>query len=133
MRESNEVVKSSKGDQWEFSMSLPTTLEEAIELYTKEGALFLLNSGLKVKKQGIARDGFRQGKSREEVEQLVEDYRPGGGSSRSKKDRALDLIMDKANDLSLNPELKREVQGLFKKNDFQAIIDKLEALDVDDE
>jgi hypothetical protein len=41
--------------------------------------------------------------------------------------------MDKANDLSLNPELKKEVQGLFKKNDFQAIIDKLEALDVDDE
>ena len=56
MRITEDVVKTTAGDVWKYQIDLPDSIEEAIELFGADGALALLNSGLKVKKQAIARE-----------------------------------------------------------------------------
>lgn len=129
----NEVVSKVKSQEpdaqgvkeWEFKMTLPETIAEAVEIFTEDGALYLLNSGLKVKKQNIARDAFVDNKSAEDAAALANAYKPGGGARKSIKDRAFDLIMDKAVEIKQTEGLEAEIRDLMKKADFKAIIQKL--------
>lgn len=129
MRITEDVVKTSAGDTWTYQIDLPDSIEEAVELYKSDGALALLNAGLKVKKQAIARELFKQGKSVTEVNDAVAAYRPGSGSKKSQAEHALELITSKADYLSLNPEVKDRIIRHAAKRDFKAVIDMLKGIE----
>ena len=128
MVESVEMVKDSDGGNWEITMVLMETLEESVEVYGNEGALSLLNAGLKTRKQNIARNAFRSGKTREEAEELMGDYRPGQSSKVSKKKKAYELIMsrEKSEMINSNAELKASVTDAMAASKWQDVIDLLE-------
>jgi len=119
------IVRTADGDEWTFNLSLPESLQEAEEVYGSEGALYLLTSGLIVKEQNVAREMFRNGKSREEVDQAVASYRPGGGARTSAKATALKLITDKADILKENPDLMAQVQDAFVAGKFKDVVELL--------
>ena len=119
------VVRTATGDEWTFTLSLPETLTEAEEVYGSDGALYLLNSGLTVKEQNVAREMFRNGKTRDEVDQAVASYRPGGGARTSAKATALKLIMSNADMLKENPDLMSEVQDAFVAGRFKDVVELL--------
>jgi hypothetical protein len=129
MRITEDVVKTSAGDNWKYQIDLPDTIEEGIELFGAEGALALLNSGLKVKKQAIARELFKAGKTEEDVNEAVSAYRPGTGSKKSQAEHALELITAKADYLNLNPDAKSKIIKLAAKKDFKTVIELLKAID----
>ncbi|HQJ89644.1 MAG TPA: hypothetical protein PLB70_03425 [Paludibacteraceae bacterium] len=129
MRITEDVVKTSAGDVWKYQIDLPDSIEEAIELFGADGSLALLSSGLKVKKQAIARELFKAGKTLEEVNEAVAAYRPGSGSKKSQAEHALELITAKADHLNLNPDIKSKVIKLASKKDFKAVIDLLKDIE----
>jgi hypothetical protein len=129
MRITEDVVKTSTGEQWKYQIDLPDSIEEAIELFGAEGALSLLNSGLKVKKQAIAREGFKAQKTVEEVNDMVAGYRPGSGSKKSQAEHALELITAKADYLNLNPDAKSKIIKMASKKDFKGVIDILKEVE----
>lgn len=126
MKTLNETVRTQDGNAWNFDMPLPESLDEAVEVYGEENALALLNSGLKTKLQHTAREGFRQGRDTAEVEEAVKNYRPGSSSRKNTRQRALDLITDKAVDIQADPELKSQVKEAFKAGMYKDIISMLE-------
>jgi hypothetical protein len=126
MIESEEMVKDQEGGEWEISMRLCETMEEAIDIFGEAGALTLLNAGLKVKKQNIARAMSKAGKSREECEAAMDEYRPGRTAKTSKKKIAFDLIKANADRLNDDVELNSTITDAFVKTDWQTIIDLLE-------
>jgi hypothetical protein len=132
MNESVEVVKDQDGNQWELSMGLPETLDEAIEIYKEDGALAILNAGLKVKKQNIGRTAMKQGKTREEAESLMASYRPGQTTRKSKKLLATQAIMDNGLALNEDVELKASVSEAFVANDWDKVISLLGVADTED-
>lgn len=125
MIESVEVVKDQEGTAWEVMMILMETLDEAVEVYGPEGALSLLNSGLKIRKQAIARASFKAGKLRDEVEQLMAEYRPGQSAKKSKKTLACVAIMDNATRLEDDSELKSAVTEAFTSNKWGDVLNLL--------
>lgn len=129
MRITEDVVQTSGGDKWTYQIDLPDSIEEAIELFGADGSLALLNSGLKVKKQAIARELFKQGKSVDEVNTAVAAYRPGSGSKKSQAEHAFELITAKADHLNLNPDVKTKIIKLATKKDFKAVIELLKDVD----
>ncbi len=112
--------------KYEFDMPLPESLDEASEIYGEDNALWLLNSGLKVKLQNVAREGFRSGKSREEAEEAVRAYRPGVTSRKGVKARALELITEQSDQLKDDPELKENVMQAFIASNFKEVVALLE-------
>lgn len=125
MNSFTDKVKVASGQEWEYMMELPSSIEEAIEIFGADGAITLLNSGLKVKKQAIARELFKAGKSVEEVEAKVHEYRPGAGNKRNQAMIATELIMSSGDKLALDPILKKEIITLMAKKDFGEVIKKL--------
>lgn len=125
METREEVVRSAEGGEWQVTMSLPETVDEALDIYGQDGVLSLFNAGLKVKLQNIARSNFKAGKSREEVETLLAQYRPGQSSRKSKKSQAAELIVQRAMDIANDPELKEKVINAFQSQDWQTVIDLL--------
>lgn len=127
MKTSMEVVKTADSDQeFKFEMALPESLEEAAQIYGEENALWLLNSGLKVKLQNTAREAFRAGKSQAEAEEAVRGYRPGGGARKGAKSRALELVTERAGDLKDDPELMGAVREAFGSSNFKEVVRLLE-------
>lgn len=122
MIESEEFVKDAEGGQWEITMRLCETLDEATDIYSETGALTLLNSGLKVKKQNIARLMSKSGKPREEIETAMDDYRPGRSSRTSKKTVAKNLIRDNADRFAEDSELQAGVLEAFTSENWQEVI-----------
>jgi len=122
MLENEEFVKDAEGGQWEITMRLCETMEEAIDIYGESGTLALFNSGLKVKKQNIARTMSKSGKSREEVEIAMDDYRPGRSTRTSKKTIAGDLIKKNADKFLEDAELKAAVVDAFVQQDWSTVI-----------
>ncbi len=125
MNSFSDKVRVASGQEWEYTMELPSSIEEAIEIFGADGAITLLNSGLKVKKQAIARELFKAGKSVEEVEAKVHEYRPGAGNKRNQAMIATELIMSSGDKLALDPILKKEIITLMAKKDFGEVIKKL--------
>lgn len=125
MNSFSDKVKVASGQEWEYTMELPSSIEEAIEIFGADGAITLLNSGLKVKKQAIARELFKAGKTVEEVEVKVHEYRPGAGNKRNQAMIATELIMSSGDKLALDPILKKEIITLMAKKDFGEVIKKL--------
>lgn len=127
MRKTMESVKfEGAEDKYEFEMPLPETLDEANEIYGEDNALWLLNSGLKVKLQNVAREAFRQGKSKEEAEELVRAYRPGTTARKGAKSRALELITEKSDEIKADPELMAQVKEAFGSSNFKEVVRLLE-------
>ena len=122
MIESEELIHDADGNEWPITMRLCETLEEAIDIYGETGVLTLFNGGLKVKKQNIARTMSKSGKSREECERAMDDYRPGRTSRTSKKNIVFDLIKSNAERLQEDSELNASVTEAFVKQDWQTII-----------
>jgi hypothetical protein len=125
MNSFSDKVKVASGQEWEYTMELPSSIEEAIEIFGADGAITLLNSGLKVKKQAIARELFKASKTVEEVEAKVHEYRPGAGNKRNQAMIATELIMSSGDKLALDPILKKEIITLMAKKDFGEVIKKL--------
>jgi len=125
MNSFSDKVKVASGQEWEYTIELPSSIEEAIEIFGADGAITLLNSGLKVKKQAIARELFKAGKSVEEVEAKVHEYRPGAGNKRNQAMIATELIMSSGDKLALDPILKKEIITFMAKKDFGEVIKKL--------
>ena len=125
MRTETGIVRTKEGNQWEFSMTLPKDLDEAVEVYGPNGVYTLLISALKVKLQNIAREAFRQGKERDEVDAAVASYRPGIGGRQSTKSVALNLILENRDTLNENPDLKAEVEKAFIAGKFGKVVELL--------
>lgn len=109
------------GEPQIYNADVPVDWAEACEVYGETGAMDIFLAGLKVKQDNVARNGFRAGKTVEEVEALVAGWRPGGMRT-SKKTIATQLLMEKAMDITGNADLKGKIQTAFIKNDFDTII-----------
>ena len=122
MQYSQEVVKDKDGGEWEVGIGLPETLDEAKEIYGDDGVLTLFNAGLKVKLQAIARNNFKSGKNREEVEAMMAEYRPGRSTRKGNKQRAYEMVVENAARLLEDPELKEAVNNALYKSKWADII-----------
>jgi len=125
MKESTEVVRTAEGDEWQYTCLLPESISEATEIYGEDGALYLHNSGLKVKEQNVARELYRNGKSAEEVNAAVAAYRPGQGTRVSAKKQALELIVSHSDMLRDNVDLLDKVQTAFVNGKFKDVVELL--------
>lgn len=129
MKTQEETVKTQDGGEFSFDMPMPESTQEAIEVYGEDSALWLLNSGLKVKLQNIAREHFRQGKSKEEAEEAVRNYRPGASTRKGVRQRALELITEHALTIQNDPDLKKQVGEAFASSNFRDVVDLLEGIE----
>lgn len=109
------------GEPQTYNADVPENWAEACETFGETGAMDIFIAGLKVKQDNVARNGFRSGKTVEEVEALVGGWRPGGMRT-SKKTIATQLLMEKALEITSDAELKGKIQTAFIKNDFDTII-----------
>ena len=131
MKTENMKVKTKDNqDGWEFTTPLPESIEEAIAVYGAETAYDVFMAGFSVKVQAVARGMFNDGKTREEVEAALRDFKPGSGMKKSFKDSAFELMTDGniQTQLADDPALRQEIKDLFSKNQFGAIVDKLSPL-----
>ena len=126
MENLDSLVHSKDGGEWAVTLVMPETLDEAREVYGEGGALVLLRAGLKVKQQNIARTSFRQGKERDEVDQLVVNYRPGQSSRKTKLSVASELIAEKASIIAEDADLQEHLTEAMSHSDWQKVIDLLE-------
>ena len=125
MRTETGIVRTKEGNEWEFTLVLPSKVEEAVEVYGDAGVLYLIHSALRVKEQNIAREMFRQGKDRDAVDGAVAAYRPGSATRTSVKAQALQLLMDNRDTLLENPDLMEEVQKAFIAGKFKEVVEAL--------
>jgi len=125
MKTQVEKVSTKDDGPYDFEMPLPESLEEAQDVYGEENSLWLLNSGLKVKLQNVAREAFRQSKNRGQVEEAVQGYRPGSGSRKSSRDEALELLMDKAPNLQSDPDWRTRAKQAFSNGNFKKAVEIL--------
>lgn len=129
MKVSVETVKKQDGNEWQFNMPLTESLDEMREVYGEDGAFKIASSQEKISKQNLAREKFHGGATREEVEEAVEKWKPGGGSKKSLRAQATDLVMSKSYLLQNEPELYAKVQEDFVAGKFKAVIEALEDLE----
>lgn len=122
MQEILDKVKTKEGGPWEYKIGLPETVSEAVEVYGEEGALYLLNAGLKVKMQNVARETLANGGTVEEAEKKAREYRPGGGMRQSLRTRAFDLITMNVQKMNEDATLRNKIREFVGKNDFKSII-----------
>ena len=123
MQQSTEVVKDSHDGEWEVTITLPESIDEAREIYGDDGVLTLFNAGLKVKLQAIARNGFKRGETREAVEAAMAEYKPGRSSRRSKKRMAFELVAQNGAMLLENPDLYQQVNDAIYNNKWDTVIE----------
>ena len=121
-----DTVRTAEGQEWEYAVPVPETLDEAAEVYGEDGTFNVFMAGLKVKLQNRARESFRSGKTREEVELEVSSYKPGAPIRASIKDRALNLITGKASEIEADADLKNKVAQAFRKGKFKDVVSLLE-------
>lgn len=126
MKTLEEKVRTREGEEFEFTMTLPESTNEAKEVYGDENATFLLNGGLKTKKQNAVREAFRQGKTREQAEEVEKAYRPGATSRKSAKSQALELITENSDNLKNDNDLKSKVHTAFMNSNFKEVISLLD-------
>lgn len=125
MKSKTFTVKTKDNEEWTFTVNnYPENWDEAKQNFGEDGAFDILESGLDIRLQNLGRDQFRKGKSQEEVEEQAASYQPGSGRS-SKKQRAFDLITEKAVEIGSDPQLKTDVNAAFKAGDWDTILNLL--------
>lgn len=127
MKSKEMEVKTANGESWTLTIEgFPESYEEATQRFGERAAFDMLASDLTTRLQNQARDMFRKGKSREEVEEATRNYQPGGGKG-SKKQSATELIMkpENAEAMANDPSLKNDVQEAFRSNDWDTVINLL--------
>ncbi len=107
-----------------YNAGTPENWAEAVEMLGESNAFSIFLAGLKVKQDNVARNAFRAGKSQEEVEAIVDAWRPGGQRA-SKKAQATQLMLNHAATINSNPDLRSKVQKAFIANDYDTIIELL--------
>ena len=110
-----------------YEVDTPEGWAEAVDTYGESGAFGIFLSGLKVKQDNVARNAFKAGKTREEVEATVSAWRPGGQRT-SKKTIATQLLLDHAATIANDPKLKSVITKAFASNDYDTIIEELEKM-----
>ena len=120
-----EEGELSEGNEYE--VDTPESWAEAVDMYGDSGAFGIFLSGLKVKQDNVARNAFKSGKTKEQVEQIVGAWKPGGMRT-SKKASATQLMLDKAHLIIEDPKLKAIITKAFASNDYDAITEALENL-----
>jgi len=129
MKISQEKVKiMATGQEYEFEMTLPESLEEAADVFGEQEVYGIFISGLKVKLQNIAREGFRAELSQEKINEKIAAYKPGVVSRRGAKAMAMDLLMIKSEDVKNDPDLRQSVMEAFVKGDFKTVVDILNTI-----
>ncbi len=119
-------VKTKDAGPWDVELYLPDSIDELVEVYGKDGALYLANAGLKVKQQNIARDILAKDPTQfDEASKAAREYRPGGPGKQSNMQKAFELIQDKAADINGNDELKAKIRNFIKEKNFKGIIEAL--------
>jgi hypothetical protein len=127
MRTTTETVRTKNSEEgFEFECPMPETLEEAAELYGAEHVFAIFSSGLKVKLQNIAREGFKQEKPLDEINAAVAAYRPGNVARRGLKTQAMDLLIEKNDIVKNDPDLHAAAREAFGKGDFKVVVDLLQ-------
>ncbi|MCK4522059.1 MAG: hypothetical protein KAU20_05780 [Nanoarchaeota archaeon] len=131
MKKQNTSVRTKTGESWEYTGVLPDSCEEAVSTYGETGTLFLIQTALVVKQQGIAREGFRKEMSREDVDAAVELYKPGskrGGGGGAKK-QVFERILGDKGLISANPEVKDAIRECIQKGDWKGALEALDSLE----
>ena len=131
MKQTTDTVRSSDGQEWSYTKTLPETIDEAKQVYGEDGTLYLIHSSLVVKEQAIARALFKAGKTREEVDKEVAAYKPGakrGGSGVSKAS-VFNRLMDLAEKVAGNPEAKDAIRSAIKEGDWKKANELLDVLE----
>lgn len=124
MKKFEATVRTSEGNEWQYTACLPETIAEAVDVFGEEGALYLLNAGLTVKQQGVARELYKRDKSRQDVDQAVASYRPGHKKA-SLKEEALEAIMLNSHRISNDANLAAKVKSAFTSGNFKQVLDLL--------
>lgn len=133
MKTQMQTVNTKHGDSFDFEMPLPESVEEAVGVYGEENVLWILNSGLKVKLQNTARDKFRAGGSKEQVEESVRNWRPGTSTRKSAKSQVFEIITDYSDVIQNDPDLKVQAKDLVAKGEFTEALSLLkDRLDIAD-
>lgn len=125
------TVKDSKTkESWEFSVDEPESLAEATEVDGEMTTFQTYLAGRKVRVDNIARNSFRTainaegdsvtGKTREEVEAILKDYKPGQ-TKLSKEKAASVAIVDNSN-LIFEKGLTAGITTAFVARDYDGVI-----------
>jgi len=131
MKQENLVVRSSDGESWDYTSQMPESVNEAVETYGDDGTLFLIQSALTVKQQGIARAGFRKGLSKEDIDKSVAEYKPGQkrGGKAGVKDEVFKKLVEKSAEIAANDEVAKELREAFKKADWKGALEIMAKLE----
>jgi len=131
MKSENGVVRTSDGKQWEYTSQLPESVNEALENYGEDGTLFLIQSALTVKQQGIAREGFKRGLSRDDVDKSVSEYKPGQkrGGKAGLKDEVFKKLVEHSAEIAANDEVAKELREAFKKANWRGALEIIKRIE----
>lgn len=129
MRKESTQVKSGE-ESWEFTSCLPESIEEATNTYGAEGTLFLLQTALQVKQQGIARICSKKGMSREDVDAAVESYKPGSkrGGGSGLKEQVYSKLIESSGVISADSEVRDSLREAIKKGEWKGALEILNNL-----
>lgn len=124
MNEIVSTVKTAEEGQgpWDYTAQMPATLDEAAEVYGEENAHIILIGGLKIKLDNAAREAFRTGKSRSEVEEIARNYRPGVATRKNVKIQALTLVTENSARLTTDADLMSRVTEAFTAGKFKDVV-----------
>lgn len=119
------TVKTKEGESWDFSVDMPTSLDEAIERTDEQSVFETYLGGFSVRIQNRARDLFRKGKTREEVEAYLASYKPGE-TKTSKVERATKAIVSNGELLASDSDLAQAVTAAFVDKDYDEVLRLIE-------
>jgi len=94
----------------EVTKVLPESLDEAVSEYGEEVVFSIVLSKVKVLVQDVARKALKEGKAADEIQALVDNFKPGVITRRKKS--LVDKIKD--NWANLSPEEKKELLEMLK-------------------
>lgn len=130
---SGDVQIRDIGAKFSFKMPLPETLDEAIARFGEDNVFKLYKASLKVKYQNKARDCFRAGKTEEEVNEIIENFIPGGDPNRGLKTRAMNMIVAKKTAIKKDPDLQMAAMVAYNEGQYARVLELLEDIPVEKE
>ena len=128
-----KVQEKKEGGEWAVSLNMPSMMAEAVELYGEDAVFALFTAQLKIKMQAVARENFKAGKSREEVETILDEFKPGRSGKTSLKNRALVALTENADKILADASLKSKVMAAFSGNNYKEVLVLLGIVVADDE
>lgn len=120
----------------EAKVSVPETIQEAIDVYGAEAVFDVFHAGLMVKLQAQARNTWTSGTDEapvtvQKVEEVLANYKPGEGIRRSAYAEVSDLMVlpEVAIALSqIDSEKRATIQALFRDRKYTELLPILKEL-----